>query len=403
MTTGRCVALAASTTVAFFALHVAESFHLQGIAPPPLTNPHPPFGGQQSTLALFAKKTKTAFGGNSATGKSGSREGRSSNASTLEDWSRSVGIQAGGVAVSGGESVADGGSAGGLGLIANRDLKGGDVVLQVPSDLALAVAGGGGGVEKEVAPLLGGDNSRKSKRAYRDSPWWARMSLRLNALDKVEAKLGREGKDAKAWFNSLPMTFDTPIHWSEAALEELQYRHLNNAVSSQKKRWRDTYDMISPSGVSFDDFVWGCETARSRCFSGPYSGTGAFDPKPYALTLVLVAGYVGMGVGTIEQAANGAGLVLCGTILKDFVLPKFLGSRKYVLCPYIDMANHVGTGGAQGDVAFEYFSDGYSLALSQGRSVKSGEEVFISVSWLRQYCLFCGFPSIDVCRIISMG
>ena len=112
---------------------------------------------------------------------------------------------------------------------------------------------------------------------------------------------------------------------------------------------------------------------------------------------------VGMGVGTIEQAANGAGLVLCGTILKDFVLPKFLGSRKYVLCPYIDMANHVGTGGAQGDVAFEYFSDGYSLALSQGRSVKSGEEVFISVSWLRQYCLFCGFPSIDVCRIISMG
>ena len=61
-------------------------------------------------------------------------------------------------------------------------------------------------------------------------------------------------------------------------------------------------------------------------------------------------------------------MVVCGSILKDFVLPKLLKVQKYVICPVIDMANHVGVG-ATGTVSFEYFADGFSLsATSYGGS-----------------------------------
>lgn len=151
-------------------------------------------------------------------------------------------------------------------------------------------------------------------------------------------------------------------------------------MALQKRVWQQQYDELASassdfaSKVSFNDFVWGCETARSRAFSGAYSGS-AFNPIPYATVTLLVAIYIGLGVGTVEQAANGAALVVCGSILKDFVLPKLLKVQKYVICPLIDMANHVGVG-ATGNVAFEYFSDGFSLsALEPG--VSQGSEMYI--------------------------
>ena len=42
-------------------------------------------------------------------------------------------------------------------------------------------------------------------------------------------------------------------------------------------------------------------------------------------------------------------------------MPKLLKVQKYVICPFIDIANHVGVG-AGGNVAFEYFTDGFSLS-----------------------------------------
>jgi len=84
---------------------------------------------------------------------------------------------------------------------------------------------------------------------------------------------------------------------------------------------------------------------------------------------------VALHLGSVEQAANGAAIVFCGNILKDFVVPKFLKIQKYVICPFIDMANHVGIR-ESGEVAFEYFANGYSLAVKD--NVKQGTELFIS-------------------------
>ena len=218
-------------------------------------------------------------------------------------------------------------------------------------------------------------------KAYRNSPWWAALSVQLNYYDKVNpTNEGADGVSMKPWMESLPRIYDTPIHWPESSLEELQYRPMMEAVALQKRIWREQYDTLSSasadfaSKISYDDFVWGCETARSRAFSGAYSGS-AFNPIPYATVTALVAVYVGLGIGSVEQAANGAALVVCGSILKDFVLPKLLKVQKYVICPLIDMANHVGVG-AVGNVAFEYFADGFSLAaLDPG--LTQGSEMFI--------------------------
>ena len=112
----------------------------------------------------------------------------------------------------------------------------------------------------------------------------------------------------------------------------------------------------------------------ARAFSGTYAGA-AFNPASYAFTLLLITLYVGAGLGTIEQASNGAGVVLCANVLKDFVLPKFFKLKKYVICPFIDMANHVGSG-ESGDVAFEYFGDSYSLTMNG--QLSKGKELMIS-------------------------
>jgi hypothetical protein len=90
---------------------------------------------------------------------------------------------------------------------------------------------------------------------------------------------------------------------------------------------------------------------------------------------LLVIGYVGLGFGTLEQAANGAGLVLAASIFKDFVLPKLSKTKRYVICPVIDMANHNSVHTC-GEVSFEFFGDAYSLAVMA--PVVRGNEIYIS-------------------------
>jgi len=263
----------------------------------------------------------------------------------------------------------------GLGLVTTRDVKAGDVVVTVPTNIVLSVTSPG-------EYNRGAREVFDDKNAYRDAQWWAQLSVQLNLYDKVSSVDLESGIDLRGWLDSLPRAFDTPIHWSEDALGELQYTYLSSSIASQKRQWYAQYQKImrglgssSPlQTMTFADFVWGAENARSRAFSGSYGGS-AFNPLPYGLTVVLVAAYVTLGIGSLEQAANGAALVICGSILKDFVFPKLSKVQKYIICPYIDMSNHKGIG-ERGDVAFEYFGDAYSLSIKG--PVGKGEELMIS-------------------------
>ena len=262
----------------------------------------------------------------------------------------------------------------GLGIYATRSLKSNDILISVPTALTLSVE-----APTDYNSVIEKNVFSSNPKAYRNAPWWASLSVQINYYDKINSLNEKAGVSVKSWMESLPRKYDTPIHWSEETLKELQYTPMLEAVALQKRKWKSTYDELTAaskefsSRISYEEFVWGCETARSRAFSGAYSGS-AFNPIPYATVAFLVAIYLALGMGTIEQAANGAALVVCGSILNDFVIPKLLKVQKYVICPFIDMANHVGVG-MKGNVAFEYFSDGFSLTTLS--DVKEGEEVCI--------------------------
>jgi hypothetical protein len=173
----------------------------------------------------------------------------------------------------------------------------GQVILTVPSSIALTV------------------DAETSRSKDISLPWYVSMAIQICQLD-----LAGTSSEYYPWIQSLPREFDTPLHWTDAMLKSLQYPFLQRAVERQRVEWKQLYDNFKRSSnrddqISFEQFVWGCECARSRAFAGSYSGS-AFSPAVYAFTLLLVTIYVGAGLGTLEQAANGAGVVFAATILK---------------------------------------------------------------------------------------
>jgi hypothetical protein len=152
----------------------------------------------------------------------------------------------------------------GLGLYATQSLKPSDIVIQVPTKLTLSVES-----PVDYNTVMEKELFSTNPKTYRNAPWWAALSIQLNYYDKINPINARAGSvSMKAWMESLPRVYDTPIHWTESALEELQYRPMIDAVRLQKRLWREQYDALTKasaefaSKISYDDFVWGCETAR---------------------------------------------------------------------------------------------------------------------------------------------
>ena len=259
-----------------------------------------------------------------------------------------------------------------------------DLLLTVPSSVALTVESPGRGPDDEtvVEDFFSSDDRDLRKSFQDDLPWFVEMAaylLKLKYVDSTAKKAKDEVVDYRPWLDALPQKLDTPIHWTQEEISELQYDYLVDSVKAQKRKWEGLYEklqfLLSESTasrlVTWDDFVWGCEMARSRAFSG--TTTDAFDPKFAIFTLILVAAYLGLGLGTLEQAANGAGVVFSVAILKDFVLPKLFKKKSYVICPVIDMCNH-NSANPQGQVSFEFFGDAYSLSLLPGGASSSAQE-----------------------------
>lgn len=154
----------------------------------------------------------------------------------------------------------------GLGLFATQALKPPDIVIQVPTKLTLSVES-----PVDYNTIMEKVLFQTNPKAYRNAPWWAALSIQLNYYDKIDPinpRAGSGGVNMKAWMESLPRVYDTPIHWAESSLEELQYRPMIDAVRLQKLVWREQYETLTSasaefaSKISFVDFVWGCETAR---------------------------------------------------------------------------------------------------------------------------------------------
>lgn len=267
---------------------------------------------------------------------------RQKRVSGLSDW----GKETAGIQVASTVDIKESKISGGLGLVTNGsgvDTEAGSVVVTVPASLALSVELPTGGPDDigVVKDLV------EDRNVFRSLPWYSQFALYFYKLDKI-SPYKDQAKDVnlQPWLDSLPRKFTTPIHWDVKEREEwLQYTHMVESVERQENSWKDMYNKLQSccssrvKDMTWDDFLWGCECARSRAFSGGYTGT-SFNPFVYAFTFFLVTVYVALHLGTLEQAANGAAIVFCVSVLQDFVVPKFFKSKKYVICPVIDMANH---------------------------------------------------------------
>lgn len=334
-----------------------------------------------STSVCLSAVSNKGFGTSSSASviKSADDKKREKTIEGLERWAKSVGISSKDIKVESGSKIVGGG----LGLLTTNAIpKPNSLMLQIPTELTFSVA------NSDLEPNLSSEQYFKNKaKTYRSSPWYAKMAIDVFICDRISSLRpngGDEDVEMRPWLDSLPRDFSTPIHWDQTQRKQLQYTPLQSMITAQEISYKKIYDnlkneiipnsKLESTGWSYEDFLWGCDIAKSRAFSGAYGGT-AFDPKPYALTLLLIVAYVGLGFGSVEQASNGAALVFCGSILKDFVAPKLFKNKKYVICPLIDMANHVGTN-EEGNVAFEYFGNGYSLSTT--KEMQKGKEVTIS-------------------------
>lgn len=309
-----------------------------------------PFSRRQNLVHLGATKASSATS-------------RRKRVASLKDWSKLVEIQ-----VTNNIDLQED-TMSGLGWFSGPSsiLPSSSVLLTVPADIALTVESPGPGPDDSSA-------ARLIKNELNDLPWYIQMAVYLHKLDRIDSR--KKDLDYRPWLDSLPRRLDTPIHWS--SLSELQYDYMERAVQRQEKDWKHYYNQLISQvpNLEWESFLWAAEMARSRAFSGAYTGS-AFNPLIFAFTLLLVTVYVGLGLGTLEQAANGAGVVVCASVLKDFVLPKLSKTKRYVICPMIDMTNHQSVL-SQAEVSFEYFGNAYSLAVSSSATVAAGQQVYIS-------------------------
>ena len=325
-----------------------------------------------STVRSHHKTHGTRKGLQQVASSSSPNNSRQDAVASLLDWAKSLAsiqIYSDGVDLTSTETA-------GLGFLAKQDMASGQMLIQVPVGIALTVE----------APGDGPNDSGKLERLCRgsknfvlkDLPWYIQFSLYLHSLRTKPEAIGEKNLDRGPWLDSLPSSFDTPIHWTENQRQQwLQYDAMLRSVTRQETLWKSQFDQIAISGLfpslSWEIFLWGCETARSRAFSG--STAGPFNPGIFAFTLLLVVIYIGFGLGTLEEAANGAGVVFSATVLNSFVVPKLFKKKKYVVCPMIDMANHNSVSfGAQ--VSLEYFANAYSMVTT--KSVTEGKPIEIS-------------------------
>lgn len=145
-----------------------------------------------------------------------------------------------------------------------------------------------------------------SRAQWSSLPWYARLALLL-----VDAR--RDVYHAlHAWAMRLPTSLNSPHHWGERELAELQSEAFVNAVAGQRRAYRECYDKVAAAvvtgvdaaavasatsrttmmtmenakprlNVTFEQFVWAVDCVRSRAFAGP------LEAAPFRERLQLTA------------------------------------------------------------------------------------------------------------------
>lgn len=185
------------------------------------------------------------------------------------------------------------------GMVANSLLKKGDQLISVARNATLQVTS----LDRRQTPLP----SKISQSTWQSLPWYARLALII-----LDAKNDPHSK-WKPWIETLPTSFETPFHWTESQLSELQSPRMVGLVRDQQKLYRKLYNSINSDpannlarNITHADFVWAVESVRSRAFSGPLE-IAPFKERMRLFLFVAVNTFVWPALQVLpwENALNG--------------------------------------------------------------------------------------------------
>jgi len=195
---------------------------------------------------------------------------------------------------------------GSRGMAANKVLKKGDQLMSVAKSATLQV----NTLDRGRTPIPGSI----CKETWSRLPWFARLAMLI-----VHAKQ-QPDSPLNPWTNRLPTEFQTPFHWSEKELSELQSPRMTMAVHNERKLYRKLFDDVNGNAengiaLTYAEFVWAVQCVRSRAFSGPLE-VAPFKER-LQLFLFILANTLGLPLLHVlpwENALNGV-LASLGSVM----------------------------------------------------------------------------------------
>jgi len=310
---------------------------------------------------------------------------------------------------------------GGLrGVGAQSSISSGDAVLSVPVASVLRVIGGNSRLPSKLQGYV-------SEQTWRDAEWWGQLALLLLWEKGMGRKASTEPTKFKAWIDMLPKSMNTPLHWTEAEIEELQYQPLVSKCIRQRTAWKVLYKQVQKDNpdIREDEFYLACEMARrcvrgfacmlvctcvpvpvctcvcacacagnccahmrfrascdtrgnvttcSRAFSGPF--VNRLPKDQIFLTGLLVAVSTQLNILDSASAVIGTVAVLLWIVGNALLVPRIFGLTHYVIAPMIDMVNHNGKPGAAAGVTYQALQASFEVLAT--KPYAAGDQVFIS-------------------------
>lgn len=202
--------------------------------------------------------------------------------------------------------------------------------------------------------------------------WDERLAMKLLHLKHVA-----KNPKLAAWIEELPRSFSTPLGWSEAELQALQYEAIGERVATQSDKWAALHARWageSAAALAPAELTWALQCINSRAFSGPFEGSTAAERRALlAFTSLLAVLWPLAGLGTVEQSVTVSFVVVLSILLRDVISLRVSSLKRYVVCPFVDMFNHKSS--CTSDASYNYFTGQFQLFTSP---YKQGEHVFVS-------------------------
>lgn len=158
------------------------------------------------------------------------------------------------------------------GLRATKPIQKNETLVSVPSSSVLQVTTTSDEAIPQAFPI--------PREIWRTLPWYARLALMI-----LDAKRD-QSHPLHAWASLLPASVDTPYHWTDAELDQIQSDRIVALVREQRRSYATIYNRIClhipTARLPYESFKWAVDCVRSRAFSGP------LETAPFRARLRLV-------------------------------------------------------------------------------------------------------------------